>query len=121
MKALLLVDIQNDFLPGGALAVPRGEEVIPVANRLAAHFSRVYATRDWHPRDHGSFAASHPDLQPGDVVALGGLRQVLWPVHCVQGTSGAELAASSAGPVTRRGPWRRWRWPAPRSCAAPRC
>ena len=91
MKALVLVDIQNDFLPGGALAVPRGDEVIPVANRISPKFELVVATQDWHPRDHGSFAANHPGTKPGDVIDLNGLRQVLWPVHCVQNTRGAEL------------------------------
>ena len=92
MKALILVDLQNDFLPGGALAVPDGDQVIPVANLLQLHFDRVVATQDWHPADHGSFAASHPGKQPGDLIELGGQPQVLWPVHCVQGTPGAELA-----------------------------
>ena len=92
MKALLLVDLQNDFLPGGALAVPEGDEVIPVANLLQLHFDLVVATQDWHPADHGSFAASHPGREPGEVIELGGQPQVLWPVHCVQGTPGAELA-----------------------------
>jgi nicotinamidase/pyrazinamidase len=92
MKALVLVDIQNDFLPGGALAVPRGDEVIPVANRVSPKFGLVVATQDWHPRDHGSFASNHPDKKPGDVIDLNGLRQVLWPDHCVQQTRGAELA-----------------------------
>lgn len=93
MKALILVDIQNDFLPGGALPVPRGDEVIPVANRLAARFALVVATQDWHPPDHASFAANHPGRRVGEVIDLDGLPQVLWPVHCVQGTPGAELAA----------------------------
>ncbi|MEM7587371.1 MAG: bifunctional nicotinamidase/pyrazinamidase [Acidobacteriota bacterium] len=92
MKALLLVDIQNDFLPGGALAVPQGDEVIPVANLLQLHFDRVIATQDWHPEDHGSFASNHSEKQPGEVVELAGQSQILWPVHCVQGTPGAELA-----------------------------
>ena len=92
MKALILVDIQNDFLPGGALAVPKGDEVIPVANRIAPRFDLVVATQDWHPRDHGSFAANHPGKKVGDVIGLHGLPQVLWPVHCVQGTAGAEFA-----------------------------
>ncbi len=91
-KALILVDLQNDFLPGGALAVPHGDEVIPVANLLQLHFDRVVATQDWHPADHGSFAANHPDRSPGDLIELGGQPQVLWPVHCVQGSPGAELA-----------------------------
>ena len=92
MKALILVDLQNDFLPGGALAVPEGDEVIPVANLLQLRFDRVVATQDWHPAGHGSFAASHPGKMPGDLIELGGQPQVLWPAHCVQGTAGAELA-----------------------------
>ncbi len=92
MKALLLVDIQNDFLPGGALAVPHGDEIVAVANRLQPHFDLVVATQDWHPRGHGSFAANHPGKRAGEMVELGGQPQVLWPVHCVQGTPGAEFA-----------------------------
>jgi nicotinamidase/pyrazinamidase len=92
MKALILVDIQNDFLPGGALAVPRGDEVIPVANRLQPRFGLVVATQDWHPRGHGSFASTRPGRKPGDVAELAGLPQVLWPDHCVQGTRGAAFA-----------------------------
>ena len=91
MTALVLVDIQNDFLPGGTLAVAFGNEVTPVANRLSPRFELVVATQDWHPRDHGSFAANHPGKRPGDVIDLNGLPQVLWPVHCVQGTRGAEF------------------------------
>src|SRR5215469_12308716 len=92
MKALILVDIQNDFLPGGALAVPNGDEVIPVINRLQAAFPLVVATQDWHPANHGSFAANHPGKKPYEQIDLNGLPQTLWPVHCVQGTTGAELA-----------------------------
>jgi len=92
MKALILVDIQNDFLPGGALAVQGGVEVIPMANRMSERFELVVATRDWHPPDHRSFAATHPGHRPGDVIELNGLSQTLWPVHCVQGTPGAEFA-----------------------------
>jgi nicotinamidase/pyrazinamidase len=92
MNALILVDIQNDFLPGGALGVPKGDEVIPVANRVAPKFDLVVATQDWHPADHGSFAANHPGKQPGDVVDLNGIEQILWPVHCVQDTPGAAFA-----------------------------
>ena len=92
MNALVLVDIQNDFLPGGALAVARGDEVVPVANRVSHRFDLVVATQDWHPRDHGSFAANHPGRKPGEMIDLGGLPQVLWPVHCVQGTPGAAFA-----------------------------
>jgi len=92
MKALLLVDLQNDFLPGGALAVPHGDEVIEIANRLQPQFELVVATQDWHPANHDSFAAKHPGKRPGEEILLNGCRQVLWPVHCVQGTPGAELA-----------------------------
>ncbi|HEV7221774.1 MAG TPA: bifunctional nicotinamidase/pyrazinamidase [Pirellulales bacterium] len=94
MKALLLVDLQNDFLPGGALAVPGGDEVLPLANRLQGRFELVVATQDWHPADHVSFAANHPGKKPGDVISLDGAQQVLWPVHCVEHTRGAELAAA---------------------------
>lgn len=93
MRALILIDIQNDFLPGGALAVSRGDEVVPVANRVQKGFELIVATQDWHPRDHKSFAANHPGREVGDLIELDGLRQVLWPPHCVQGTRGAELAA----------------------------
>jgi nicotinamidase/pyrazinamidase len=94
MKALILVDIQNDFLPGGALAVPNGDQVIPVANKLQPAFPLVVATQDWHPADHGSFAASHPGKKVFEQIELNGLPQTLWPVHCVQNTKGAELAAA---------------------------
>ena len=93
-RALILVDIQNDFLPGGALAVPEGDRVIGVANDLTlrGRFDLVVATQDWHPRDHASFAANHPGKKIGEVIDLEGLPQVLWPVHCVQNTNGADLA-----------------------------
>jgi nicotinamidase/pyrazinamidase len=86
---LILVDIQNDFCPGGALAVPQGDEVVAVANRLQPRFDLVVATQDWHPAGHGSFAANHPGRKPFEMGELAGLPQVLWPVHCVQGTPGA--------------------------------
>lgn len=92
MKALILVDLQNDFLPGGALAVPRGDEIVPLANELQQHFELVVASQDWHPPDHGSFAANHPGRRPGDHIDLDGLDQILWPVHCVQNTRGADFA-----------------------------
>ncbi|WAS97004.1 bifunctional nicotinamidase/pyrazinamidase [Nannocystis punicea] len=102
MRALILVDIQNDFLPGGALAVPEGDRVIAVANALMPMFPLVVATQDWHPPDHGSFAANHPGRSPGEVVTLAGLQQVLWPTHCVQGTRGAEFARTlQQGPVAQ--------------------
>ena len=93
MKALILVDIQNDFLPGGALAVPRGDEIISLANRVQEKFSLVVATQDWHPAHHASFAAHHPGRRVGEQIELDGLPQVLWPVHCVQNTPGAEFAS----------------------------
>ncbi|HEY4271366.1 MAG TPA: bifunctional nicotinamidase/pyrazinamidase [Candidatus Udaeobacter sp.] len=94
MNTLILVDLQNDFLPSGALPVPHGDEVIPVANELQRKFELVLATKDWHPRDHGSFAANHPGKKPGDRIILDGIEQILWPEHCVQNTRGAEFAAS---------------------------
>ena len=94
MKALILVDLQNDFLPGGGLAVPDGDKVIPLANQLQGVFPLVVATQDWHPADHGSFAASHPGKSVFTQTELNGLPQTLWPVHCVQNTPGAELAAA---------------------------
>lgn len=92
MKALIIVDIQNDFLPGGALAVSRGDEVIPVANHVATKLDLVVATQDWHPLHHQSFAAEHRGKKVGELITLHGLPQVLWPVHCVQGTNGAAFA-----------------------------
>ena len=97
MRALILVDLQNDFLPGGALAVPHGDEVLPVAARLATRFQTIVATQDWHPPGHQSFAAEHAGRAIGEVIELDGLPQVLWPVHCVQGTRGAEFAAGADG------------------------
>jgi nicotinamidase/pyrazinamidase len=91
MRALILVDLQPDFCPGGALAVAHGDETIAVANRLMPHFSTIVATQDWHPKDHQSFATQHPGKQPGELIDLHGLPQVLWPPHCVQGSPGAEL------------------------------
>ena len=107
MRALILVDLQNDFVSGGALPVPRGDEVIPVANRVQKRFDLIIATQDWHPPDHGSFAIHHKDCQPGDVIDLNGLTQVLWPVHCVQDTPGAafvsELDMERVKKVFRKG------------------
>jgi nicotinamidase/pyrazinamidase len=93
MNALLVVDVQNDFLPGGALAVPGGDQVIPIVNRLVECFALVLATQDWHPANHGSFAANHPNRRPGEMIDLNGIRQILWPVHCVQGSPGAAFSA----------------------------
>ena len=91
MKALAVIDLQNDFCPGGALAVRDGDAVVPVANRLTPLFSLVVASQDWHPPDHGSFAANRPGRRPYERDELAGLPQVLWPVHCVQGSLGAEF------------------------------
>lgn len=95
MKALLLVDIQNDFMPGGALAVNRGNEIIPVINNILTYpFDYFVAAKDWHPPNHGSFACHHEGKKEGDHINLAGLDQILWPQHCVQGSFGAEFAPS---------------------------
>ena len=99
MDALLVVDVQNDFMPFGSLPVADGDAVVGVANRLMPRFGLVVATQDWHPADHGSFASNHPGASVGDVVDLDGVAQVLWPDHCVQGTPGASF--HSALDVTR--------------------
>lgn len=91
MRALLLTDIQNDFMPFGALPVADGDGVVSVANALIPRFSLVVATQDWHPANHGSFASAHSGAKVGDVVTLGEIEQVLWPDHCVQGTPGASF------------------------------
>lgn len=89
--ALIVVDVQNDFCPGGALAVPEGDAAIPVIRRIAPLFEHLILTQDWHPRGHCSFASSYARKKPGDVVLIGGEEQRLWPDHCVQGTRGAEI------------------------------
>ena len=91
MNALILVDIQIDFLPGGALPVPNGHSIIPIVNKLQEKFALVIATQDWHPPHHKSFASSHAGKTAFEKVQLGGLEQVLWPDHCVQGTAGANF------------------------------
>ena len=96
--ALLVVDVQNDFMPGGALAVPRGDEIVPLVNRIAAEFENVILTQDWHPRGHVSFASSHAGRNPFEKIRLRYGMQVLWPEHCVQGTEGAALHADLAVP-----------------------
>ena len=95
-EVLVVVDVQNDFLPGGALAVPGGGAVVPLVNRIAARFEHVVLTQDWHPPHHRSFASSHPGRRPFEVIELAYGPQVLWPEHCVQGTRGAELAPGLA-------------------------
>lgn len=91
---LLVVDVQNDFLPGGALEVPRGDEIVPLVNRLAGRFAHVALTQDWHVAGHATFASRHPGRKPFDTIELGYGTQVLWPDHCVQGTEGADFAAT---------------------------
>ena len=107
MNALILVDLQNDFMPGGALPVPDGSAVIPLANRLMQIFDHVIATQDWHPLMHGSFAANHSCKRPGEFVQLNGLTQILWPVHCVQNSEGAafvkELDSTRIEKVFKKG------------------
>ena len=90
---LLLVDIQHDFLPGGALAVPAGDAIVPIANALIPAFDHVVASQDWHPADHGSFAEHHAGASAFDIGKLAGREQILWPTHCVQGTAGAAFAS----------------------------
>ena len=94
MRALLIIDVQNDFLPGGALAVPGGDEIIPLINNIQSRFNLVVATQDWHPAGHKSFASSHNHKQPFDVINWMGHEQVLWPDHCIQGTEGAACATA---------------------------
>ena len=90
MKALLVIDVQNDFCPGGNLAVPQGDQIINGINKLIPKFDLVVASQDWHPETHGSFAVNH-NKTPGEVIELNGLQQVLWPQHCVQGSRGSEF------------------------------
>lgn len=104
---LLVVDVQNDFCPGGALAVPRGDEIVPLVNRLAGRFPHVILTQDWHPPGHRSFASSHPGRRPFETIMLAYGSQTLWPDHCVQATQGAAfhsgLALPQAELVLRKG------------------
>lgn len=93
MKTLLIIDVQNDFLPGGALEVPGSEVIVPRINAIVDCFDLVVAAQDWHPANHGSFASQHPDRKPFEQGELAGLPQTLWPDHCVQGSHGAEFSA----------------------------
>lgn len=106
-RCLVMVDIQNDFCPGGSLAVAEGDAVVPVANRLQPAFDLVVATQDWHPPDHASFAANHEGRQPFEVIEWRGMDQVLWPVHCVQDSEGAafvpDLDLTRVDQVFRKG------------------
>jgi nicotinamidase/pyrazinamidase len=88
---LLVVDVQNDFCPGGGLAVPQGHEVVPLINRLAQRFEHVVLTQDWHPPAHQSFASTHPGRKPYETIEVAYGPQILWPDHCIQATSGADL------------------------------
>lgn len=90
-KALIIIDVQNDFIPGGSLAVEEGNQIIPEINRLIPDFELVIATQDWHPSDHKSFASQHSGKNVFDIIDLNGMEQVLWPDHCIQGTAGAEF------------------------------
>ena len=106
-EALLIIDVQNDFCPGGALAVPEGDAVVPLINAMQPRFDAVVLTQDWHPADHTSFAANHDGAEPYQVVEMAYGPQVLWPVHCVQGTAGAAfhagLETDRADMVIRKG------------------
>lgn len=93
-EALIVIDVQNDFCPGGALAVPGGDEIVPRVNALMGEFQTVVLTQDWHPANHASFAANHPGRNPYEVIDMPYGGQILWPVHCVQGTPGAEFHAA---------------------------
>jgi nicotinamidase/pyrazinamidase len=107
---LLVVDVQNDFCPGGNLPVPNGDEVVPIINQLGSRFAHVVLTQDWHPQGHQSFASSHPGRKPFETITLPYGNQVLWPDHCVQGTAGAEfhgrLQVPHAELVLRKGYYR---------------
>lgn len=106
-EALIVIDVQNDFCPGGALAVEGGDEVVPEINRISRDFPVRVFTQDWHPQGHGSFASSHPDNAPHDVIDMPYGKQVLWPDHCVQGTDGAafheDLHTEPADMIIRKG------------------
>jgi nicotinamidase/pyrazinamidase len=91
MRTLLIIDVQNDFMPGGSLAVPQGDTIVPVINQIQHKFDLIVATQDWHPKNHGSFASQYPEKNPFEKIILRGLEQTLWPDHCVQGSAGAEF------------------------------
>lgn len=98
---LIVVDVQNDFCPGGALAVPRGDEIVPIVNRLAARFHSVVLTQDWHPPGHFSFASTHPGKNPFETIAAPYGPQVLWPDHCVHRNTGRRISPRAANPARR--------------------
>jgi nicotinamidase/pyrazinamidase len=91
MKTLIIIDVQNDFIPGGSLAVPEGDQIIPVINAMLPNFELVVATQDWHPSTHKSFASNHPGKEVFDKIELHGLTQQLWPNHCLRNSYGAQL------------------------------
>lgn len=91
MKTLVIIDVQNDFMPGGALAVPEGDKIVSLINKLQEKFDLVIATQDWHPEKHASFATTHENAKEFEVINLEGIQQVLWPEHCIRNTSGAEF------------------------------
>ena len=93
-SALVIVDVQNDFCPGGALAIPDGDKVVPIINAVTGRFNMVIATQDWHPADHLSFASQHPGREIMETVKVEGIDQVLWPDHCIQGTAGADFVSN---------------------------
>jgi nicotinamidase/pyrazinamidase len=107
MKALIIIDVQNDFMPGGPLEVPSGDTIVPVINKIVSYFDLVVATQDWHPKTHKSFASNHFSAKPFEKTLLHGELQTLWPDHCVQGTAGAALAINletdSIAAVFRKG------------------
>jgi nicotinamidase/pyrazinamidase len=107
MNALLIIDVQNDFCPGGALAVPEGDRVIPVINQLIKSFDHVIQSQDWHPIDHSSFASSHEGKNPYDSIQVDYGEQILWPDHCIQGSDGAdfhpELDTTKTEVIIRKG------------------
>ena len=91
LKALVIIDVQNDFIPGGTLEIPNGDMIVPLINRLQKYYDLVVATQDWHPQNHKSFASNHPDKRPFDKIEVNGISETLWPDHCVQGSKGAEF------------------------------
>lgn len=107
MKTLVIVDAQNDFMPGGSLAVPNGNLIVPVINELQPRFDLIVATQDWHPKNHSSFASNHKNKKPFAKIMLNGLEQTLWPNHCVQGTTGAsfhpDLDTNAVEAIFRKG------------------
>lgn len=107
MRTLILVDVQNDFMPDGSLAVPQADRIIPVINSILEHFDLIVATQDWHPQNHKSFASNHRNKKPFDIINLHGIEQILWPDHCIQGSSGADfhpdLQTNKIAAVFRKG------------------